>query len=848
MSIKRSTTLFIIAILLISLGFFGSCKGKKKTKEKEVSPRAAQQIATPTLEPPAVDAKTAPPAVSQPSPQAEGKPIKLPGPTPTEPEALPPEPPALEPPSPPALPPLTAAPQKAPDVSGAMVSEAVPFVPKVVKAEANIDVILDASGSQSALFGGTGISKLDLQKKALKDVTLSLIKSEFERNIGVRIFGSQSPLDQQDCQDTKEIYPVSKPDLDQIEKVLMPLEAKGESPIAYTLEAAAKDFPPSTVDQIIVLVADGIDTCNADPCEAARKIKAANPRMNIQVIGFDINQEDAEKLRCIAQNADGRFYLARNENELRKFLDEAVNSMVPYNLRLSTMAGATPIPTTVTVFKAGTNEVVKKEPSFGVKLLTLPAGTYDIMVEYTLSPEVKKPSKIIKGVDVLEKTKVEQDINFDFAAFSLSAIDTSGKMTAANYTVKKSDTGETVAQIDSGPEMVTIFLSPGSYDISAEQKYAVAEKIAIKEKGVELKTGAAAEKIFRFQKGNLFLKGVTTQQTPIPFIYQIYMAGRSDQLIASGALPADGGSINLSPDKYDLIFIGQDPAMLANPRTKVSGVNVTAGETTTLEAVFEMGLLKLSAVDGAGNPMRAAFTIRIPDTKEDVANVNMVDSKTPITLPIPPGKYNIIASKLDSITEPKPSVTISDIEVTKDKPVEQVAKFVFGTARLRGVNAKEQPLETVFSVYRAGTEDLVAKAKPSKDWIAFELGEGVYDAEAVNMTSDKETKPTLWIKDVDIKIGKQVSHEAIFTAGKLKIIGRGANNKIIKCHFKIYQYGSDTELINGDTGDDWQEFEIMPGSYYLEAGYVDPEASVLLKKWINVKVGDNEVLELVLRF
>lgn len=93
-----------------------------------------------------------------------------------------------------------------------------------------------------------------------------------------------------------------------------------------------------------------------------------------------------------------------------------------------------------------------------------------------------------------------------------------------------------------------------------------------------------------------------------------------------------------------------------------------------------------------------------------------------------------------------------------------------------------------------------------------------------------------------------MSHEAIFTAGKLKVIGRGPNNRIIPVHFKVYQYGADTELINGDTGDDWQVFEISPGSYYLEAGYVDPDQSVLLKKWINLKVGENEVVELIIRF
>lgn len=839
---KKFLLFSLIVTLALSLSILEGCKGEKRAPKAGAAAKATQQIQTPTL---------APPASEQKAPQPE----TLLSPTKVEPGAaltmtLPPA--AALPAPAPALPsiPALGGMEKAagpPPAPSPAVAQPVPFVPSVVGAKTNIDILLDASGSQGVSFGGRETSKFDIQKTALADVVLQLKQTEFPRNIGIRVFGSQKQIDAHDCMDTVQIYPVSSPNLDAIQKALGEHKAQGESPIAAALEAASKDFPSGTnADQVMVLIADGVDTCGVDPCQTARAIHLANPKIIIHVIGFDLSQEDESKIKCIAENSEGKFYLARTEHELRRWLDEAVNSTIPYNLRLTTVAGATPIPTTITILKGGTDQVIKTEKSFGTKSLSLPPGTYDVLIEYTDSPEIKKPQKIISGVQVLEKTSVEQDINFDLGSITVSSIDTYGKLSPARYQIMKE--GNKVAELEGGAEATSFFLAPGTYDIVAEQKEMVPEKITLTESGIEVKSGESIEKTFRFQKGAFALKGATTQNVNIPFLFQIYKAGHADQLVASGAMGAEGGTISLSPGPYDILFIGQDPAMSANPRTNVTGAVITAAETTEITAKFDMGVIKLSAVDGQGNPVQAEFSVRVPTTREEIGKYQMQDAKTPVAVPVPPGTYNIVASSTQQVIEPKPTVLLQNVEVSATTPVERVVKFVFGTVRLRGRNAKEQPLDTKFTIFGGGTDEPIASAPPSSDWLIFQIAPGHYDVKAESMSAEGEVKPYLTIKDIVVEDGKTVSHEAIFTAGKLKIIGRGPNNKIIPCHFKVYQYGADTELINGDTGDDWQIFEIQPGNYYLEAGYVDPIQSVLLKKWINVKVGDNEVVELILRF
>lgn len=726
----------------------------------------------------------------------------------------------------------------------------MPYEPRLVTGRTNIEVILDASGSMGAPFSTTTQTKFDIARTALYDVILEMKpqQQDFPRNIAVRLFGSKQEASAADCQDTELVAGMGEPDLDGIRAALDKSVPKGTSPIAFTLSKALEDFPIATAaDRVIVLVADGSDNCEGDPCAAAAKLEEGETKTIVHVIAFDIAPDDQPKLECISKATDGQFFLARNDAELRAAMDQAINSTIPYNLKMSATAGGMPIPFKISVFKAGTNEVVRRGESIGTKLLSLPPGAYDVLVEYAESAETKKPSKILKGVEILATTKVEQAIEFDLVQITLSAQGTDGALVPAKFRFFKANTQDQVAQAETGAEAKTFFIAPGLYDIAADLAEAQPESFTVVENGIDVKPGVALDLAFKFQKGTLSLKGQTTQNDFIPFLFQIFKAG-TQQVVASGALPAEGGSVMMPPGTYDLLVVGEDPKMTASPRTKIADVSINSGETTDITAKFEMGTLTLSAVDGKGNRIPAEFSVIEQDSQLELAHAQS-PSGTPVTVQIPPGTYRIVASSIKSILEPKPSVPVNDVVITAQQPVEQVIQFVLGTLRLRGRNAKEQPMRTEFTIYRAATDEVVAKAPPSGDWMIFDLAPGIYDALATDMTATSdEMRPMIWIRDIKVEDGKTISHEAIFTAGKLKVIGRGPNNKIITCHFKVFKYGADRELINGVTGDDWEIFEIEPGKYYVEASWHDEEQSVTLKKWINVDVGENEIIELILRF
>jgi hypothetical protein len=859
----------LVAVFLCAFVALAGCKkppekkAPRKAQEPVAEARQAVESPTLTLRRPATS-KEAIEKIRERMPERPKGPITLPPATPSAEERPPERLPKAEGPAPLAkLPGVEGQKPQAPATDAEVASIAAPEVsmeaepkpgeaeqvayePRLVTAKTNIDVVLDASGSMSAPFGVTTRSKFDLLRQALYDVIFEMVQqqADFPRNMAIRLMGSTTEASLNNCEDTELAVPMGEPNLDAIKAILDEVKAQGQSPLAYTLEQAVNDFPSGGIaDRVIVLVADGADSCGGSPCEIAAGIAEG---IVVHSIAFDVAPEDQKKLSCISKNADGQFFLARNEGELRNALDQAINSTVPYNLKLTATASGAPLPFRAIVYRAGTEDIVRKSDSLGTKLLSLAPGTYDILIEYVGSPEKRKPSKILKGVEVLSTTKVEQMVKFDLGRITLTALDNEGKPVRARFAITRGKGAEVAGVVETDPSPQTFFLPSGKYDISADLTESEADSFTVVESDVEIKLDTDNDIVFKFQKGSLAMKGFTTQQKDIPFLFQIYKSGTM-QLIASGALPSVGGSVLLAPGNYDMMATGEDPMMAASPRTKVSGVMVRAAEPTEITILFEMGSLTLSAVDGKGNKLPAEFEIRDQKTRAVMAKVSSATGE-PVTTALPPGTYDILTFSLKSILEPKPSVPKRNVVVTADKSAEEVITFVLGTLRLRGRNAKEQAIRTQFTIYRVGTDEVVAKAPPSSEWMVFDMAPGIYDALAVDMQEDKETRPMIWTRDIKIEDGKTISHEAIFTAGKLKVIGRGPNNKIIKVDFKVYQYGSDRELIIGETGNDWEIFEIEPGQYYIEASFHDEVEHQLLKKWINVSIGENEVVELVIRF
>lgn len=178
--------------------------------------------------------------------------------------------------------------------------------------------MLDCSQSMAGLWGSD--KKINIARKFLYRAIDSLnVKPNVE--MALRVYGHQSVVPPQDCNDTRLEVPFSPDNAYQIKRKLRSLSPKGTTPIANSLAATVKDFPPrDNCRNIIILITDGIEACDGDPCAVARKLQQEGILLKPFVIGVGLDPMFAKSFECL-----GNVYNASSEERFEEVLDIVIS-------------------------------------------------------------------------------------------------------------------------------------------------------------------------------------------------------------------------------------------------------------------------------------------------------------------------------------------------------------------------------------------------------------------------------------------------------------------------------------------------------------------------------------------
>jgi Ca-activated chloride channel family protein len=175
-------------------------------------------------------------------------------------------------------------------------------------------------GSQSMITRWESGTKMSVAQKLLADMVDSLKYLE-NVEMALRVYGHQKPVPPQDCDDTKLEVPFSPNNAHAIKNKLNSIRPRGTTPIAHSLELSADDFPECTdCRNIIILITDGIESCEGDPCAVSQRLQKAGIVLKPFVIGIGIFEDYKEAFECI-----GRYYDAANEDRFKEVLDVVVS-------------------------------------------------------------------------------------------------------------------------------------------------------------------------------------------------------------------------------------------------------------------------------------------------------------------------------------------------------------------------------------------------------------------------------------------------------------------------------------------------------------------------------------------
>ncbi|HTF19137.1 MAG TPA: VWA domain-containing protein, partial [Chryseolinea sp.] len=175
--------------------------------------------------------------------------------------------------------------------------------------------LIDASGSMMEEWQRPNQTRWTVAKSIMSKLVDSL-KQNVNLELALRVYGHKSPQEQKNCKDTWLEVPFKARNHALIISKLQEIKPKGVTPITYSLEQSANDFPSGPgYRNIVILVTDGIESCGGDLCAMSQAMQRKGVFLRPYIIGLGLQSE--KTLECAGKyvNADtpGKFYDVLNE-------------------------------------------------------------------------------------------------------------------------------------------------------------------------------------------------------------------------------------------------------------------------------------------------------------------------------------------------------------------------------------------------------------------------------------------------------------------------------------------------------------------------------------------------------
>jgi len=438
--------------------------------------------------------------------------------------------------------------------------------------------IYDASGSMWQQIDGT------TKKELAQDVLTSTVSKLPENQpVGLVAYGHRR---KGDCADVETLVTSDNVSKQSVTAAIRGINPIGKTPLAASAKMVIDQLRTSGEKATIILITDGIESCDGDLCAVIEAAKAEGIEFRMHIVGFGLQGADVQALRCAADAGEGQYYDAQNADDLTAGLEQATQTTVDdpaSNFTVYTMRNGEPIDVTVRVFRAGTEELVASQRTYrDTAHLFLPEGNYDIDAQPLVTSNLK-PQRI-SGVQQPAAGGGHQTVSFDAGKVAIMVYNNDEGWDAVVRIYPQGSNSSAAGGRTYGVEK-EYELDPGTYDVEVEAMRMDGMSKVYRKEGLEVAGNTTLEFEHRFASGQAMI-GVKKGSELVDAVISIRDPQTNTQVGGSRTYTSASSNpkaFTLNPGTYNVTI---------NPLGKHAGPKLTkqlvVKQDETVELIFNL--------------------------------------------------------------------------------------------------------------------------------------------------------------------------------------------------------------------------------------------------------------------
>ncbi|WP_275288486.1 vWA domain-containing protein [Halomonas elongata] len=193
------------------------------------------------------------------------------------------------------------------------------FATPVNATNENVMIVFDGSNSMWGQIDGT--AKIEIARNVMENLLGEWTET---RKVGLMAYGHRR---RGDCTDMETIVVPSEGSRAEILDRIGTITPTGKTPLTSAVEQAATELSYTDTPATVVLISDGLESCERDPCALAETLEKGGVGFTAHVVGFGLGDADTGALSCLAENTDGQYIEAGNAEELGRALSAVATAV-----------------------------------------------------------------------------------------------------------------------------------------------------------------------------------------------------------------------------------------------------------------------------------------------------------------------------------------------------------------------------------------------------------------------------------------------------------------------------------------------------------------------------------------